>query len=243
MGTVTSAVPKAVPTAVAPTASTSVAVDTSPQLGPYKPMTGSSVIPAVPTSGSPEEAPESPRFAGMADSGSPAESGAAGAPSVPALGGALFRAGPIDSHYQVQDQGGKDPYATVGRPVPRGMLTWVKSFANHVFNGAQNVNEAGWQQNSPQQRTSWMRVTPPPVSGDYDPEWFTPHQMPQQPNTYKYNPALGPGDPGTLNSATLGAGQTAGGEGGSRYTPAPGPPDTTSTAGAPQDASGMPTWG
>lgn len=115
---------------------------------------------------------------------------------------------------------------------------------------------AGWKERHPQQRTSVMRNTLPPHGAGYAPETAVPHQLPQSPNTYKYNPQIGTQAYGSghviaggyqhgrvLNSDTYGAGQTAGGIGGNQYTPAQGPPDTTSTAGNPGPASGMPTWG
>jgi len=235
------AVPKSVPTAVAPSAGNSVAVNQKAQRGPYKPMAGSSYVPYVPGNDTPEDVAPQPGYGGAGSAGGP-PAGGAGAPSVPALGGVLFTPGPIDAHYQSTVQAA-NPYKRVNSPRTRGMLTIVKAYANHVFNGRQNVSATGWQQNSPQQRTSWMRITPPAHGAGYAPETFTPRQLPQSDASYKFNPVTGHGDPGTLNSSTFGAGQTAGGIGGNQYTPSPGPPQTTSTAGAAANPSGMPTWG
>jgi hypothetical protein len=245
MAAVPSAVPQAVPSAVAPSPSTSVAVDTTPQLGPFRATTGTSAVPSVPVSDPQDDIRAQPGYGEAASSGSAAESGGSGAPSVPALGGVLFRQQPIDAHYQVMDEGGRDPYLKVNNPPTRGMVTWVKSFANHVFNGKQNVDQAGWQQSSPQQRTSWMRITPPALGNGYDPETAAPHQLPQSARTQKFLPVTGndPYGSGVLNRDTFGAGQTAGGQGGNQYTPSPGPPDTTSTAGGQSAGPSMPTWG
>lgn len=241
MSTVKSAVAPAVPSAV-PSA---VQVDNEPQLGPYKAATGStSTVKTVPTSGDPAAAPPAPRYAGAATMGGPAESGGAGAPTVPPQTTALFKRGPIDLHYQVPDQG-RDPYAKVNNPPTRGRGQWFKAFANHVWNGRQNVDNAGWQQSSLQQRTSVMRPLLPPTGDGYSPESYTPHQLPQSARTQRFLPTIGsdPYGTGVLNRDTYGAGQTAGGIGGNTYTPTPGPPDTTSTAQAPASGGGMPTWG
>ena len=103
-----------------------------------------------------------------------------------------------------------------------------------------------------------MRITPPPHGDGFDAinQMNTPHQQPQTPNTYKYMPQFGTqaygvtnrngaigSAKGVLNSDAYGAGQTAGGIGGQQYTPTPGPPDTTSTAGNATSGGGMPTWG
>lgn len=246
MGAVQSAVAPAVPSAVAQTDTTSVAVDTTPQLGPLQAATGAtSTVPQVPTSGQPEEAPPSPRFAGAAETGSAAESGGAGAPTVPAQTTALWTPGPIDLHYQDPDEGGRNPYAKVNSPPTRGVIAWTKGFLNHVWNGVQDTDNAGWQQNSAQQRTSVMDIVLPPAGNGYSPQTYTPHQQPQAASTYRFGPTVGNDAPGprVLNRSAYGAGQTAGGEGGNAYTPTPGPPDTTSTAQAQADTSGMPTWG
>jgi hypothetical protein len=247
VGAVAPAVTSAVPSAV-PTASNTVVINGTPQRGPHKPMTGHSVVPYVPRTEEPraDEMAWQPSYATIGTTGRTLESGSPGAPSLP-VDGFLFRRGPADPHYLVQAEG-RNPYGKVNNPPTRGMLTWVKAYLNHVFNGKQNVDNAGWQQNSPQQRTSYMRITPPPHGAGYAPETAVPHQLPQQPNTYRFNPVLGTDAPGVvpgqahiLNRSTYGAGQTAGGVGGSNYTPPPGPPDTTPVA-SPQ-ASGMPTWG
>lgn len=242
MGAVPSAVPKAVPASVA---SSTVPVNSKAQRGPYRPMTGKSVVPAVPRTDPPDpEMATQPAYGTTGASGRPPASGSAGAPSVP-VDGFLFKRGPADAHYLVADEGGRDPYARVNNPPTRGMLTWVKAYVNGIWQGKQNVDSAGWQQRAPQQRTSWMRITPPPHGGGYAPETYDPRQLPQADNTYKFNPVLGNDQPGPriLNRTTYGAGQTAGGQGGNTYTPSPGPPDTTSTASQPPQGGGMPVWG
>jgi hypothetical protein len=236
------AVPKSVPSAVTPSSPDSVKVDTDPQLGPYQPMQGSSVVPAVPRSDNLTSSglTGQPGYGGTTGVGSPAAGGSHGAPSVPARG-FLFTRGPIDPHYTDTAQAA-DPYRRVNSPATRGMFTFVLNYANHVFNGKQDTDNAGWQQNSPQQRTSVMRVTPPPHGSGYDPAFYKPTQQPQAVNTYKYGPVLGsdPYGSGVLNRDTYGAGQVAGGMGGNTYTPQPGPPDTT-VAGT--SGSGEPVWG
>jgi hypothetical protein len=241
-----SAVPKSVPSSVpsaVPSASNSVPVNKQAQRGPYQPMTGSAVVPVVPRSDAPDpEMAQQPGYGTIGKTGATLQSGATGAPSVPAQPTALWKPGPIDVHYQDQNQGGKNPYK-VNRPKAKGLFTWVQNYANHIGLGSQNTDNAGWRQNGAQQRTSVMRVTPPAHGDGYAPQSYVPNQLPQQPNTYRFNPVIGNNDPGTLNSSTFGAGQTAGGIGGNQYTPSPGPPETNSTAqNASQDA-GMPTWG
>jgi len=243
------AVPPAVPSAIS-RASGSAPVSTTAQRGPYQPVTGKSVVPEVPRTEQPGEAEMAwqPSYATAGTTGRTLESGSAGAPSVP-VDGFLFKRGPVDPHYTAQS--GPSPYARVNAPQPPRPLGIIKSFINGIFQGRQNVDEAGWQQRAPQQRTSYMRVTAlPSGEGGYAPETYVPRQLPQQPYTQRFLPVLGSSQPGVvpgqgivLNRATFGAGQTAGGIGGNQYTPAPGPPDTTSTAGQPQQASGMPTWG
>jgi hypothetical protein len=159
------------------------------------------------------------------------------------MNGALFRKGPADPHYLSEDEGDKNPYKKVNNPKTNGMLTFIKTYANGIFQGKQNVDNAGWQERGAQQRTSVMRVTTPPHGDGYAPETYVPNQMPQQARTQKFLPTTGPGDPGTLNSSTYGAGQTAGGIGGNQYTPQPGPPETNSTADTTTNPSGMPSWG
>lgn len=257
-------VPKAVPSSVAPSAKNSVSYLTGPQAGPLNATVGTAHAPKVP---SPEDAPvndghvtPNPVMGNKAcGTGTERESGSSGAPTVPDMNGVLFRKGPVDSHYQNEFQGGVDPYSKVNNPPTNGMFTFVKAYINGIFT-SQDTDNAGWNVRHPQQRTSWMRVTPPPHAdpAGYAPEIYEPKQQPQTPNTYKYNPQLGtqgygsgvarPGGGGyqlgrVLNSDTYGAGQTAGGIGGNQYTPQPGPPDTTSTAGRTESGSGMPTWG
>ncbi|HUN30630.1 MAG TPA: hypothetical protein VMU95_01320 [Trebonia sp.] len=245
MGAVAQAVRPVIPAAVGQ--GRSVAVATTPQLGPYEPMSGKSVVPYVPGGQADEETPWQPAYATTGAVGRTLADGSPGAPSVPA-DGFLYKQGPIDAHYMVESD--RNPYATVGRPGTIGWWTWVKGYANHVFNGKQNVDEAGWQQSSPQQRTSFMRITGPAHGPGFAPETFTPKQLPQQPRTQQFLPATGTDQPGprpgqglVLNSLTYGAGQTAGGVGGNQYTPAAGPPETTSTAGTAGQPSGYPSWG
>ena len=242
--------PSAVPSSVAPSTVKSVPVLTEPQLGPNtggskQPGTGKVVNPKVPRTEVEGVPACNPEFGGYKTQGRPRVSGSAGAPSVPAVGGALFTSPPIDPHYQNEDQGGRNPYRKINNPPTRGMLTWVKAYLNNAAHTAQDVDNAGWRVRPGQQRTSWMRITPPPHGNGYSPETFVPKQQPQSPNTYKYNPATGTQAYGTgvLNSDSFGAGQTAGGQGGNNYTPAAGPPATTSTAGQSSGASSMPTWG
>jgi hypothetical protein len=239
-------VTRAIPSAVAPSTENSVRILTEPQLGPYQPMTGSGFVPAVPNVANPDEASPQPGFGSAIGEGGQPGSGSAGAPTVPGLGGAMFRAPEIDSHYQSEAED-RSPYGKVNNPPTRGVYSWVKDFINGIGLGTQNRTPTGFNNRSPQQRTSHMRPALPPhgigyVSG----EQFTPRQNPQGDNTYKYPPAIGTQPYGTrvLNSDTFGAGQTAGGQGGANYTPVPGPPATYSTAS--QDISngrGMPTWG
>jgi hypothetical protein len=246
---------KAVPSAVAPSAQNSVKILTEPQLGPYTPMSGHSVIPVVPQAGSPDDAPRQPGYGDAYGEGGQFNAGSGGAPSVPGMGGVLFTNGPIDPHYQDETET-RNPYAKVNNPPTRGMLTWVKGYLNGIAR-SQDTDLTGRKTRHPQQRTSWMRITPPPHGAGYAPETFTPRQQPQGDNTAKFLPAVGTqaygvtvvngpsgSAKGVLNSDTYGAGQTAGGIGGSQYTPAPGPPATYSTAS--QDIAnynGMPTWG
>jgi hypothetical protein len=124
------------------------------------------------------------------------------------------------------------------------MFTWVKDYVNGIFLGKQNVDNAGWQTREAQQRTSVMRITPPPIANGYSPEWYLPKQMPQQPNTYKIIKSTGndPYGTGVLNNDTFGAGQTAGGIGGNNYTPSVGQNPPTSAV-QPSGGTGMPTWG
>lgn len=237
-------VPKAVPSAVVPSTANTVAVNTEPGRGPYTAPDGNPVIPVVPRSDGQEEKnlPRQPHYGGAVSSGGPAGSGSAAAPSVP-VNGFLFTQGPIDPHYADPVEA-RNPYGKVNNPPTRGMFTFIKSYLNHIAY-AQRTDETGFKESGPQQRTSYMRVTPPPHGVGYAPEIYDPRQLPQSDNTYKYGPVTGtdPYGSGVLNSDTYGAGQTAGGIGGSNYTPAPGPPSTTSTAGQGPNPSGMPIWG
>lgn len=245
-----SAIPKAVPSSVAPSSQNSVDILTKPQLGPNKPMTGKAIIPVVPV---PEGAPNpadvksQPGFGGgTVQPNGPRTGGNEGTPSVPNMGGALFTAPPIDSHYVSENGGNIDPYHKVNNPPTRGKWQRLQDFINHIAQSPQNVDPNGFRTMPAQQRTSHMRNTLPPHGDGYSPESYQPGQRPQSPSTYKYMPVTGtqPYGTGVLNSDQYGAGQTAGGVGGNQYTPAPGPPDTTSTANNPGDGpSGMPTWG
>lgn len=237
-----SAVDKAVPSAVAPSIANSVGVNTTAQRKPYKPMTGSEILPVVPRTERDGEITPQRKWGGNTDTGSPLDVGSQGAPSV-ALDGFLFKRGPIDPHYTSEYQP-NDPYAKVNNPPTRGMFTFIKTFLNGIGLGSQNREVTGWNNRQPQQRTSVMRVTPPAHGMGFTQQTYTPRQMPQQPNTAKYLPVTGTQQYGTgvLNSDSLGAGQTAGGIGGNNYTPSPGPPDTTSITGASAPSS-MPTWG
>src|SRR5487761_275097 len=95
-----SSVASSVPSAVAPSSATSVAIQTGPQLGPYQPSTGSSDVPSVPRSGDEpvENIPEQPHYGAIGTEGSERVSGGYGAPSVPRMG-IFFKHRPIDEHY------------------------------------------------------------------------------------------------------------------------------------------------
>lgn len=236
-----SSVPKAVPSAVNPaTSGRQVQIQTRPQRKPYRPATGSPRIPVVPRTQE-EGVPDSqPGYGGGHTTGSGPDNGS-GAPSVPGMGGALFTSPPIDPHYTSTTQAA-NPYAKVNNPPTRGMFTRVQQFLNHIAT-SQDVDNAGWKAQHPQQRTSVMLNTLPPHGGGYAPETFTPRQLPQAANIYKYPPSTGtqPYGTGVLNSDTYGAGQTAGGIGGSNYTASVGPP-VTQQVNPPQN-TGMPSWG
>lgn len=238
-----SSVPRSVPQSVPSSAAGgNVEILTGAQLGPYRPMHGSTIAPAVPQVGDPSDAPPQPGYGGSSGVSSQFNAGSSGAPSVPTRG-FLFIRQPIDSHYTSEAEG-RNPYYKVNNPGTRGMFTFIKKYANHISLGTQNRTADGFKVSGPQQRTSVMRVTPPPHGGGFAPETSAPVQLPQRGNTYRYNPQTGsqPYGTGVLNSDTFGAGQTAGGVGGNQYTPAPGPPPTNSVT-SPQDASGMPVWG
>lgn len=251
-------IPKAIPSAVAPsTSSNNVDILTRPQLGPYKPMSGNAVIASVPRTEEEGEPRAQPHWVSPPESATSIGYGNEGAPSVPPaeFSGGFYPNEPIDAHYRSQVQV-KDPYAKVNNPPTRGMFTWVKAYLNHIARTVQEVDPNGFRISPPQQRTSVMRVTPPPHGAGFAPETFIPRQLPQHANTAKFQPAIGSqaygvtfvnggtgSAKGVLNRDTFGAGQTAGGIGGNQYTPAPGPPPTVSTAGTADNPSGMPTWG
>lgn len=238
------ALTKAVPSAVAPSTSNSVPVLKEPQLGPYEPMSGSSINPSVPKTETDGDPSAQPGFGGYSQGGMPFTAGSEGAPSVPGMNGVLFTPGPIDSHYVSQAEV-RNPYAKVNNPPTRGKFTWVKEYINHIALGTQNKSNTGFNVRAPQQRISVMRITPPEHGIGYAPETYEPRQMPQSPRYNKIQPVIGtdPYGTGVLNADTFGAGQTAGGQGGNLFTPEPGPPDTQSTAGYAGNTSGMPTWG
>jgi hypothetical protein len=162
------------------------------------------------------------------------------------MNGVLFTQGPIDDHYHTVSD--IDPYKKVNAPKHITPMGLIKSYANHVFNGKQNVDNAGWQQNSPQQRTSYLRMTAlPSGSSGYAPATSVPKPQPQQPRTQRFLPTIGSDQPGAvrgqsviLNSTTFGAGQTAGGIGGNNYTPPVPGPDTTPVAAT---NGSQPMWG
>jgi hypothetical protein len=240
-----SALTKAVPSAVAPSTQNSVPVLTDPQLGPHMPMTGSAINPVVPRTeeiGADEISPQ-PGFGGRASTGEPFQAGSSGAPTVPGMNGVLFTSGPIDSHYTSEAET-RNPYSKVNSPPTRGMFTRVQAFVNGIRT-SQDTDNAGWNERHAQQRTSVMRNQLPNHGMGFAPEMAAPHVLPQRAHVNRLMPTTGTDRYGTgvLNNDTLGAGQTAGGIGGNNYTPDPGPPETTSTAGMPQPNSDMPMWG
>jgi hypothetical protein len=247
------AVSPAVKQAVVPSTANSVPILARPQLGPHKggPYNPTRpvnvVLPVVPNTLAEQEnqppPPASPGYGGWPTRSSQKIYGSEGAPSVPRHG-FMFTAPPIDSHYTSELQI-VEPVKRVNSPATRGMQTWVQPYQNHIAQTPQDVDPNGFRIEPPQQRTSWMRITTPPHGIGYAPEIYNPRQNPQATNIYKYAPQLGTQAYGTgvLNSDTFGAGQTAGGIGGSNYTPQPGPPPTTSTAGSMDAGSAMPTWG
>lgn len=238
-GTPNPSVNKAVPNAVVSSTNNSVPVLTAPVLGPYQPMKGSAIIPVVPTSET-SEAPPQPHFTGGLGQSAPGQlTGSMGAPSVP-TDGFLFRAQPIDQHYMVTEET-KNPYSKVNNPKTVGWWTRIQEFANHTAIN-QNTTNTGFKISGPQQRTSVMRNQLPPV-GIFGDHWYKPAQQPQAVRYNRIRPSTGsdPYGSGVLNNDTLGAGQTAGGVGGSNYTPAPGPPDTNAINT--QSAAAEPTWG
>lgn len=240
-------VPKSVPSAV-PSSATAANLpeNTGPQLGPYNPMTGSSVNPVVPRSDNQAQDGTTPQpgYGRAAETGSEFQGGGTGAPSVPGMNGILFRKSPIDSHYVSQAEG-TNPYSLVNNPSTRGMNTFVVPYQNHIAQTSQDVDANGFRNSPAQQRQSVMRFQPPPHADGYAPQSYTPRQMPAHARQARFQPVIGTDPPssGVLNSSTFGAGQTAGGIGGSNYTPTPGPPVTQSTAGNPAAVSAEPTWG
>jgi hypothetical protein len=235
------AIPKAVASSTINSTDNSVQVLTEAQLGPYQPMTGSSINPQVPRTEVEGEVAPQPYFTGGSSQGRPSFlAGSQGAPSVP-TDGFLFRAGPIDPHYQVEAET-RNPYATVGRPGTYGWFTRLQDFQNHTGLGVQNTTETGFRNLGVQQRTSHMRNAMPPI-GAFGVNTFTPRPQPQAVRFNRIRPTVGTDAYGTgvLNSDTFGAGQTAGGIGGSNYTPNPGPPATNSITAPP--ASPEATWG
>jgi hypothetical protein len=239
MASVKPSVNRAVPSAVEFSADNSVPVIKTAIKGPYRPQKGSSIIPVVPRTDT-GEAPPQPHFTGGLGHSAPREySGSAGAPSVP-RDGFLFKKGPVDPHYQVTVET-KDPYKRVNNPGTSGWRSRIQMFANHIAYH-QNTTNTGFKVSGPQQRTSVMINTLPPV-GKFGTETYTPRQMPQAVPYNRIRPYTGTDAYGTgvLNRDTFGAGQTAGGVGGSNYTPSPGPPATNSVTAAP--VTGEPTWG
>lgn len=247
------AVPKSVPNSVAFSAGNSVPVNTRPQLGPHKPMTGNSIVPEVPVTEIEGETPNQPQFSALGGHASVSTQDNA-APTVPGMNGALFRQGPIDAHYQDEYQPKGNPYKTVGRPGTLGWWTRVQSFVNGIAT-SQDTDNTGMKVRHAQQRTSIMNNALPPtgLNGAF---FSDPHPQPQAVAYNRVQPTIGTDAYGSgratsmggvqsgrvLNTDTFGAGQTAGGVGGNQYTPTPGPPETTSTAG---NSSGnpMPVWG
>jgi hypothetical protein len=242
-------IPKAVPTAVAFSADNSVPIVKAAIKGPYKPMTGSSINPSVPATEN--EAPAQPTFHAWGQSAPTEIAGSLGAPSVP-TDGFLFRAQPIDQHYTVETET-RNPYHRVNHLHTVGWWTRVQSFQNNIAM-SQNKDNAGWNVRAPQQRTSVMLNALPP-HGEFGTRMTVPTQQPQAVRYNRIVPSTGSDPYGSgkassmggympgrvLNNDSYGAGQTAGGVGGSNYTPTPGPPNTNSITAAP--ASPEATWG
>jgi len=264
-----SSVPKAIPTSVAPSTGNTVPVSTDPtRLARVTAQGGTQnpVIPKTETEGNP--LPQ-PGYGEVFGKGAISYSGDSGdtAPSVPGMNGVLFRKSPADPHYMSENAGNLGPdmvnqgnpsaYDKVNNPDVQGRFNWFKTFANNIGLGVQNRDNAGWNVRAPQQRTSVWRPLMPQHGPGFGAFWYVPKQLPQTPRWNRDIPIIGTdayGDPmpssrfdsygkGVLNSNTFGAGQTAGGIGGNRFTPPPGPPDTTSTADQASNPSGMPSWG
>jgi|SRR5215469_15573011 len=240
-----SSVPKSVPTAVAPSTGNSVQVLTEPNRQAFIASQGgvmNPVVPKTPAEGIPDA---QPGYGNAYGQGSVNYSGAEGAPSVPEMNGVLFRKSPADPQYLSESEGNNPPYDKVNNPKPQGRFNWFKTFQNYIGLGVQNRENTGWNVRAEQQRTSVWRPLMPQHGPGYEVYWFVPRQLPQSPRWNRDIPVIGtdPYGSGVLNSDTFGAGQTAGGIGGNRYTPPPGPPPTTSTAGQASQPSGMPSWG
>jgi hypothetical protein len=240
-----SSIPRAVPSAVAPSTANTVPVNAGPTRDPRLTAQGGTrnpVVPKTPAEGIPAAQPSygSPGHTGVSP-----DYGSDGAPSVPPMNGILFRKSPADAHY-TDTREVNDPYDKVNNPAPRGRYTWIKTFINGIGLGTQNRENTGWNIRQPQQRTSVWRPLMPGHAAGFAPQTFTPRQLPQTPRWNRDIPIIGtdPYGTGVLNADTFGAGQTAGGIGGSRYTPPPGPPETISTADQGiSNSSGMPSWG
>lgn len=240
-----SSVPRAVPSAVAPSTGNSVPVNTQPTRESRITVQGGErnpVVPKTPAEGIP--GPQ-PGYAGTYGAGSIPYSGEQGAPTVPDMNGLLFRKGPADEHYSSESEGNVKPYGKVNNPAVQGRFNWFKTFINGIGLGVQNREPTGWNVREPQQRTSVWRPLMPQHGPGFGAYWYEPRQLPQSVRYNRDFPVTGsdPYGTGVLNADTFGAGQTAGGIGGNRYTPPPGPPPTTSTASQPQPVNSMPTWG
>lgn len=236
-----SSIKSAVPNSLPRSTDNSVEVLTAAQLGPYQPATGSSINPKVPQTPVDGEIAPQPYFTGGNSAVRPAfVAGSAGAPSVP-TDGFLFRAPVIDPHYQMPAET-CNPYAKVNALHTVGWQTRVQQFQNHIGLGTQNTTETGFRNLGQQQRTSYMRNAMPPI-GNFGVQTFDPRPQPQAVRYNRIRPSIGTDayGSGVLNSDTFGAGQTAGGIGGSNYTPNPGPPATNSITTPP--VTGEATWG
>jgi len=243
-----SSVPKSVPTAIAPSTGNTVPVSSDPDRN-YRITTGGGgtrnpVVPKTETEGEPRPQPGYGEAFGRGTINYSGDFGDS-APAVPGMNGVLFRKGPADPHYMSESEGNNPPYDKVNNPAVQGRFNWFKSFANYIGLGVQNRESTGWNVREPQQRTSVWRPLMPQHGPGYGVFWYTPKQLPQTPRWNRDIPVTGsdPYGSGVLNSDTFGAGQTAGGIGGNRYSPPPGPPATTSTADNAVNPSGMPSWG
>jgi hypothetical protein len=229
-----------VPVSVPRSTSNTVPINQGPMRGPASVSLGEKQIPKVPQTDV-GTSPAQPKLRSDYCHSTHVDFGN-GSPSVPDMNGVLFRAGPIDEHYRTEIEV-TDPYKRVNNPPTNGMFTWIKQYVNGIGLGTQNKSNTGFNNRSPQQRSSYMRVSTPNKGIKYvGGEQFVPHAIPQAPNIRKNVATVGTDPPGVriLNNSTFGAGQTAGGVGGNLYTPSPGPPETNVTSG---NAGGMPTWG